>query len=262
MIDESPMTFCLVVTIDEVETGVRESIVNTLRMQRGDLTLAALMSGPVDPVTGGRPIPGMKLDPYDPAFDQDATYSASDDPRLDELLQTHPLSVTRSTLRRARATWECDSRAGGRESGSGATRPPLPPSSGPRLVLSDDFFEELLKMVGTAARRHCRPPGILFLPQGNHRIDARGAARGNQTCQCRDRHENHGDGHDRRDVVGPKAVEQSGHQARCHRRQHDTDGQSGERHTQPRLAKENMIAPEVAPNAMRTPISLVRCVTA
>jgi hypothetical protein len=76
------------------------------------------------------------------------------------------------------------------------------------------------------------PPGpILFLPQGNHRIDARGAARGNNTCQCCYRHKNHGDGNDSRDVVGPKSVEQSTHQARCDRRQDDTDGESGERHT-------------------------------
>src|SRR5262249_51207439 len=146
LIDEPPNAFCLAVTIDEVESGVRETIVNTLRLKRGELTLAALMSGPLDPATGGRTIPGLKLDPYDPAFDGDAIYSASDDPRLDELLQTHPLAVTRSTLRRARATWECDSRARGREGGGGSSRPPLPRFSGPRVVLSDGFFEQLLEM--------------------------------------------------------------------------------------------------------------------
>src|SRR5206468_3511728 len=37
---------------------------------------------------------------------------------------------------------------------------------------------------------------------------------------------------DSREVVGPKAVEQSTYQARCDRRQDYTDGQAGERHTQ------------------------------
>jgi hypothetical protein len=154
LIDESPLAFSVVVRIDEVRSGVRESIVNGLRLQRGDLTLAALMSGPFNSATGGRTIPGMKLDPYDPAFDEDAIYSASDDPRLDELLQTHPLAVTRSSLRRARATWQCDSRADGREAGGAAARPPLPRSTGPRVVLSDDFFAQLSDMVKDRSRTH------------------------------------------------------------------------------------------------------------
>ena len=147
LIDESPQAYSIVVTVAERDTGMRESLVNALRMQCGELTIAALMSGPADPVTGGRAIPGMQLDPYDPAFDAEATYSASDDPRLDEVMQTHPLAVTRSTLRWAQATWECDARARSTEQGVRTTHPPLPPSSGPRLVLTDAFFKQLSEMV-------------------------------------------------------------------------------------------------------------------
>jgi len=102
-IDESPLTYSLVSAIDERETGSREAIVNSLRLQLGEVDLVALMSGPADPATGGRRIPGMQLDPYDAAYDNRATYSASDDDRLDNFLQTHPLAVVRSSLRRARA---------------------------------------------------------------------------------------------------------------------------------------------------------------
>ena len=140
-IDESPLGYTIALEVGEQETGVRESLVNGLRMQLGEIDILAMMTGPVDPATGGRPIPGMQLDPYDAAFDAEATYSASDDPRIDELLQTHPLAVIRSTLRRATATWE---------SGTANTtraRRPLPPSSGPKLVLSDNFFDTLHAML-------------------------------------------------------------------------------------------------------------------
>jgi len=143
LIDEGLVGYSLVMAIDEVETGVRESIVNGLRMQLGELDLAALMSGPVDPATGGRRIPGMQLDPYDAAYDDRATYSASDDPRLDDILQRHPLAVIRSSLRRARSTWECASGATRR----GTPRVSVPLSAGPRTVLSDDFFRQLHAMV-------------------------------------------------------------------------------------------------------------------
>ena len=140
-IDESPLAYTIALAGEEQQTGVREAIVNALRMQLGEIDVLAIMAGPVDPATGGRQIPGMQLDPYDSDRDGEATYSASDDPRLDELLQTHPLSVIRSSLRRARATWEC---------ASGSTphvrRRPLPVSSGPKVILSDNFFEALHAM--------------------------------------------------------------------------------------------------------------------
>ena len=144
-IDESPLAYTIALRSEERQTGVRESLVNALRMQLGEIDLLAMMSGPADPATGGRPIPGMQLDPYDSAHDGEATYSASDDPRIDEVLQTHPLSVIRSSLRRATATWECTTgnttRARGRL---------LPASSGPKVVLSDNFFRTLHAMLKKA----------------------------------------------------------------------------------------------------------------
>jgi hypothetical protein len=144
-IDESPLAYTIAVHAGEQKTGVRESIVTSLRMQLGEIDLLAIMAAPVDPTTGGRRIPGMQLDPYDSAHDGEAVYSASDDSRLDELLQTHPLAVVRSTLRRARATWEC-------AAGNVALVPrgPLPPSSGPKVVLSDHFFQALHAMLKKA----------------------------------------------------------------------------------------------------------------
>jgi hypothetical protein len=50
----------------------------------------------------------------------------------------------------------------------------------------------------------------LFLPQGNHRIDERGAARRNETCQGCDRRQNQRYSGDSREVVGAKTVEQRG----------------------------------------------------
>jgi hypothetical protein len=110
-------------------------------MQLGEVDLLAMMTGPADPVTGGRRIPGMQLDPYDPSYDDEATYSASDDPRLDEVLQTHPLAVIRSSLRRAARTWEC--RAGS----TTHVRRSLAVSSGPKLILSDNLFTALQAML-------------------------------------------------------------------------------------------------------------------
>jgi hypothetical protein len=145
LIDESPLAYTIALEGEEQETGVRESLVNALRMQLGEVDLLAIMTGPVNPATGGRPIPGMQLDPYDTAHDGEATYSASDDPRIDELLQTHPLAVIRSSLRRAQATWECAT-----ENTAGVRRRPLPVSSGPRVVLSGNFFRTLHAMLKKA----------------------------------------------------------------------------------------------------------------
>ena len=141
-IDESRLAFTIAVEAEEQETGVRESLVNAWQLQIGEIDILAMMAGPVDPATGGRPVPGMQLDPYDSAFDGEATYSASDDPRIDELIQTHPLAVIRSSLRRARATWECATGSTTR-----AGRRPLPASSGSKLVLSDNFFTTLHAML-------------------------------------------------------------------------------------------------------------------
>jgi hypothetical protein len=104
-IEGGPERYILQVACTEERTGVRESIVNGLRLQLGEIDLFAMMSGPIDPGTGGRTIPGMRMDPYDSTYDDQATYSASDDDRIDEVLQTHPLSVVRSTFRRTRSSW-------------------------------------------------------------------------------------------------------------------------------------------------------------
>ena len=147
LIDEAPLAYTIALAAEERETGVRESIVNALRMQLGEVDLLAMMSGSVDPATGGRRIPGMQLDPYDSAYDEEATYSASDDPRLDEFLQTHPLAVIRSSLRRARATWDCPT-----ASTTHRRRRPLPASSGPKVILSHHFFEALQAMLRRSDR--------------------------------------------------------------------------------------------------------------
>jgi len=141
-IDEGPERFVLQVVGDEETTGVRESIVNGLRVQLGEIDLLAMMSGPVNPATGGRQLPGMRMDPYDSSHDDGATYSASDDPRIDVVLQTHPLAVLRSTFRRARSSWEGPlSRAQ-----SEAARLTPPPSAGPKVILSDNVVRELYRL--------------------------------------------------------------------------------------------------------------------
>lgn len=144
-IDEGADKYTLRVAIDETTTGVRESIVSGLRIQLGEIDLLALMSGPAGP-DGGRVIPGMQLDPYDSAHDAQATYSASDDPRIDELLQTHPLAVIRSTFRRAQATWESAASDGRVQ----RMRQALPFSAGPKVVLSDRVVRELYRIANGA----------------------------------------------------------------------------------------------------------------
>jgi hypothetical protein len=141
-IDEGPERHTLRIAGDEARTGVRESIVNGLRIQLGEVDLLAMMSGPVDGATGGRPIPGMKMDPYDSAYDDQATYSASDDPRIDVVLQKHPLAVIRATLQRARSTWECSSSVAQAD----APRHARPPSTGPKVILSDNVVRELYRL--------------------------------------------------------------------------------------------------------------------
>jgi hypothetical protein len=139
IIDEGPDHYYFYIGCGEGMTGVKEATVNSLRVQLGDPEMMAMLNA-----TGAtRRIPGMQLDPYDSAFDAQATYSIVDDPRLDEVFQRHPLAVIRSTCRRIRATWECPATAN-------ATRHPIPPSTGPRLLLSDQVLQELLRMANEA----------------------------------------------------------------------------------------------------------------
>ncbi len=48
-VDESPLAYTIALEGKEQQTGVRESLVNVLRMQLGEIDLLAMMSGPVDP---------------------------------------------------------------------------------------------------------------------------------------------------------------------------------------------------------------------
>jgi hypothetical protein len=141
-VDESPHTYTVAIDITEQESGLREALVSALRARLGELDLAAILAQPADPVTGARPVPGMRLDPYDPAFDHSATYSASDDPRLDDILPAHALSVVRRTLLITRATWESTNTVA-----TPFWQNPFPEPPGPRLVLSDRFFTALREMV-------------------------------------------------------------------------------------------------------------------
>ena len=138
VVDANSETYTVQIVGDEAMTGARESIVSALRLELGEIDLLAMMAGPVDPATGGRAVPGMKLDPYDSAYDAQATYSASDDPRIDDVFPKHPLSFIRATFQRARSTWEC---------ASAGAHPDSPRSillsSGPKTILSDNAVREL-----------------------------------------------------------------------------------------------------------------------
>jgi hypothetical protein len=144
IIDEGPDHYYFQIGCAEGTTGVKEAIINALRILLGDVEMTGMLTA--DDGTGSRTVPGMKLDPYDSAFDADATYSIADDPRLDEVFQTHPLAVIRSTFRRVRATWECSATAG-------APRHAIPSSAGPRRLLDNDVLQELLRMTNDASRR-------------------------------------------------------------------------------------------------------------
>jgi hypothetical protein len=136
-IDESPSAYTIALDADELQPGARESMVTALQAQLGEIDIDAILGGPADPVTGLRRVPGMRLDPYDAAFDDEATCSPSDDPRLDDVFRTHPLALIRLGLLLAARTWQCATHDANR------VRPAFPASPGPRVVLSDNFFEAL-----------------------------------------------------------------------------------------------------------------------
>jgi hypothetical protein len=156
VVDANRDRYMVQIAGDEARTGVREAMVQVVRMQRGEIDLLAMMSGPAD-ASGGRAIPGMKLDPYDSAYDAEATYSVSDDPRIDELLPNHPLAVVRAGLQRARATWESARTAADAE----GRRTALPVSSGPRVILSDGAARDLHDL----AFEQRRTPASRFSPR-------------------------------------------------------------------------------------------------
>jgi hypothetical protein len=86
--------------------------------------------------------------------------------------------------------------------------------------------------------------------------------RRDQRCHSSDRQENERYRGDSCDVVGPKAVEQSIHQARRNRGRDETNGEPGKRQCQTTFSEGEHIWVAVAPKATRTPISFVRCTTA
>jgi len=146
IIDEGADHYYFQIGCAEGTTGVKEAVINALRIQLGDVEMIGMLLAPGE-ATSTRAVPGMKLDPYDSAFDADATYSIADDPRLDEVFQTHPLAVIRSTFRRVRATWECSATAG-------APRPAIPSSTAPRLLLDNNVLQELLRIANEARANH------------------------------------------------------------------------------------------------------------
>jgi len=89
--------------------------------------------------------------------------------------------------------------------------------------------------------------------QGKYWIDMRRAPGGHKTREGCYRQQNEGYQGNSWEIVWLEAVEQRGHHARCDGRQRQTNSEAGERQRH---------ATSTAPNAIRTPISLVRCVTA
>ena len=80
--------------IDEGHTtGVREAMVGAMIASCGELAL-----GPAS-ADGSRTVIGYFHDAYDPAFDDGAVNSYTDDERLDVITPDHPLSRTRELLR-------------------------------------------------------------------------------------------------------------------------------------------------------------------
>ena len=104
-------------------TGVREAVVTSQLLMRGELDLSGLTAGESKPV----PIPGWFRDPYDPGYDGRVLHSLSDDARLDALFPDHPLSRIRSCLARIQRTMEFDAS--------------MPVTSGPRFRIDDAVGE-------------------------------------------------------------------------------------------------------------------------
>ena len=63
----------------------------------------------------------------------------------------------------------------------------------------------------------------LFMPEGDHRIDAHGAASGDVTGSHRNTEENDGHGAKRQRIGRRNFIKQAGHQAREQKRSHGSD---------------------------------------
>jgi tetratricopeptide (TPR) repeat protein len=111
--------------------------------QLGEIQLPQVMDVPADRSIGGRRIPGLTQDPYDSAYDDDAVYAASDDPRLDPMFPEHPLTIIRAALLRARESWVSETQP--RSHGFDATGPASP---GPREMLSLSALREIYWSAG------------------------------------------------------------------------------------------------------------------
>lgn len=109
--------FTIRLAAPERMTGMRESIVSSQRFLLGEVKLDVAF-GP----DGGRRILDWLGDPYDAEFDDGALNCVSDDCRLDPVIQAHPLSFIRDTLRHVSASLEID----------GVVAPPEP-SAGPSI---------------------------------------------------------------------------------------------------------------------------------
>jgi hypothetical protein len=135
--------YTLRISGNEGLTGMREAAVNAKMIELGEIDIAALMSGPPG-ADGAQAVKELApRDPYDPEFDDDAIYAASDDERLDPIFPGHPLTVVRDVLTRARKTWVADAGRPGEEN----LVPPAGPG-GPRRLLSDAVVRELYWITG------------------------------------------------------------------------------------------------------------------
>src|SRR5258708_646163 len=77
----------------------------------------------------------------------------------------------------------------------------------------------------------------LFIPQGNHWVNARRAARGNKTRQSCHRQESKRYQGDSRDIVGSETVEQGGHPPGRDRRQDQANDEASQRPRHAALAE-------------------------
>ena len=117
-------------------TGTREAMVNAMRVACGEFAV-----GPIRP-DGSARILGLLHDPYDPAFDEEALHSVSDDERLDTIVAGHPLSRTRALLETVRSSLDV-----------AGLLPPLVEDDGPAPALRQELSFPVLMRIYEAAGR-------------------------------------------------------------------------------------------------------------
>jgi Tfp pilus assembly protein PilF len=126
-------------------TGVREALVTSHLLMKGELDLSGLIS--VD--SKGVPIPGWFQDPYDAGYDRRVLYSLSDDARLDALFPDHPLSRIRCSFAGIQHSVEFD--------------PSVSITSAPRFQVDDAEWT-----APAASRVSAEAVGSLYLQAGRY----------------------------------------------------------------------------------------------